>query len=345
MDDARVAKWLRSVELTPGSSRQGAIVKAADAFAQGADGQAVAAMVKLAFKLDSDGGFTSLSELISQSDTTFAGSADDLESQLAAGVLIAEVLDSNSAVSVCAGHCVLSAEWAEHTPALPELPDLARQSLARQSEAQRTRPEFPQPKQGPADVADFPDDGGPVTHAEGQPLVAAISTLSAQAATQAQQLSALRASQRAAEEELNILWWAFSGHSEQDTKPWSDIEPDGRAAVLAGLEFNWNLVFDTEPRRSTQILRRVLGSRSAEEVSLDLAVQDATADELRLPETIPNHVLLPVLVSLRECAQLQGKAGWIDSVERWGINPKRTVTCLDLAAQTLRELLLAEHLS
>jgi hypothetical protein len=345
MDDARVAKWLRSVELTPGSDRQAAIVKAADEFAAGAGGPDVAAMVQLAFKLNAEDAFSALSDRIRESDTTFAGRADELETQLAAGVLIAEVLDEDSPVSACAGHCVLSAEWSQLTSALADLPRLARDALVRRAEAQRKRSDRKGQSLGDVSVPELPEDTSPVTHVEGRALGAAVSTLAAQANARAQQLDALTDSLRARDEEVNLLWWAFSGYSEQDAKPWPDIEADGRAAILAGFEFKWSVEFDTEPRRSTQILRRVLGNRGSNELSLVEAVQQASVGELRLPETIPNQVLLPVMVSLRECKDFAGKPGWIDSVGRWGIDPAHAITCLDLAGQTLRELLLIEHLT
>ena len=67
----------------------------------------------------------------------------------------------------------------------------------------------------------------------------------------------------AADEELDLLWWAFSDYSELANTRWADLAP-ATAAVLCGIELGNKLVFEIELPSTEALLARLLG-RTLEE--------------------------------------------------------------------------------
>lgn len=343
MEDAKVAEWLRAVSLTPGADRQAAIAVAAAEFNSEPNATAAAGMVELAFGQPVESAFEQLCELVRNSDPTFAARPDDLETALAAGVLVAEVLSTDTPVAAMAAHSVLSAAWSGSTPSLADLPALASDCLVRRADASRTRGGSRQRRSAQPTIADMADDAGAMTHGEGKVVVEAIKSIYTRDRVQDSEFDALRGWLRASDEELDVLWWAFSGYSDTDTRAWSELAP-GRAALLAGIELSTRLNFDTEPVRTDQIFRRLLINHVAGTITLQDAIESLAAPEPAIPVVASNQGLFPVLMSVHECRAMAGKAGWVDSVARWSINTARSVDVISLAEQTVREWLLADNL-
>ena len=146
-----------------------------------------------------------------------------------------------------------------------------------------------------------------------------------------------------ADEELELLWWAFSGYSELAKNRWADLAPEA-AALLCGLEFGSKLAFEIELPSTGALLARLLGPNIKEPVALATAVEAAATflGEMELPA---GHPLLPILSSLSEHRVLHGKPSWKGSVERWNIDPGHSTEQLAFAYQATRERALMGNIS
>jgi hypothetical protein len=346
--DESLPRWLRAVELAPGSARQAAIGNAAKSVAANAGGKETLGLVKLAHGIRDEPAFASLSAAIVGLDSTFGCSIDDLETRLAAGACVAAAMEQSTHHSVTAAHAVLSAEWIGWSPLVSDLPRLASITLSGLSETARRRPDITSGSVGgnlvPSLQALAPDAQA-MTHEEGQQVATALSGGLDELAMRVDRMSVDFVTRVLAnEEELDLLWWAFSAQSETLDQPWSAIKKNGALALLMALEFAGKTMFLTEPPSATMILRRLLGTRADSPTPLDAAVDDFYQVGGRVESPPEGHHLLPVLSCVRECQELEGQSGWRESVARWSIDPLRSQPCVSVASQTLRELLLSRTL-
>jgi hypothetical protein len=187
-----------------------------------------------------------------------------------------------------------------------------------------------------AALSDIGDDANAATHAQlGALQIAVIADVDALMS----ELNELRRRLMANDEELDLLWWAFSGMSERAHRQWSSISANASKALLAGMEMAKLTTFEVPLPSSRSLLARVLG-KSASSIA---SIQDAVTGELldwSPDSTSSGHRLLPVLSCVEELIALSGDAAWSSSVKRWGIDTARQSELVDLSLQTLREVLI-----
>ena len=147
----------------------------------------------------------------------------------------------------------------------------------------------------------------------------------------------------AADEELELLWWAFSDYSALAHDRWAHLgSPE--AALLCGIEFGNKLEFEVELPSTEALLARLLGPDIKEPVALATAVEAAASflDSMKLPD---GHPLLPILSCISEYRALHGKPSWQGSVDRWDIDPGHSVEKLAFARQAVLERTLMGNIS
>ncbi len=344
----QLSRWLREVQLEPGGARQAAIEEASTLLAKSLAGGDVLDMVLLAHGHERGTAFGQLSNAIRGSDETFGGRPDDLDSKIAACATVAAVLAGNSKSASIASQGVRSAQWLGLAPAVSDLPDLGHSSAARRSEALRGR-RTKWPAIGDDEFKGVPkfdaegQEGQPATQQDLRKLRDA-SAGATRALRMGQQslLRALSARLAAADEELDLLWWAFTGYSELAHKPWAEVMPEA-APVLCGIEFAQKLRFELEIPSTEALLARMLGGGSDDTIELATSVE--SAGRLVASTALPDgHPLLPVLSSISEFRALDGDESWKGSVGRWEIVPTHNTTRLALALQCARECVLSENL-
>ena len=361
--DDRFPRWFESVELEPASERYAALCEAAEAVGRSLDLAAALNLVTYAVGRDSAPAFEAVHAAVSAHDRTFAAAAGDLEPRLVAAAALARVLENNDrAVAVVAG-AVLSAEFAGLRSPVEELPQLARAALTNRYRGLRGRVAVPAEQlenifnELPRVTADRPAHSGEevgrlraATGAVAERLIGTLATFGQRVDTRLD----------AADEELDILWWAFAAPSTDNAIRWTGRSgPD--VLVRAGLELANRHRFESEVPSAQEILRRVLGPLASEEYSL-LEVVVGSADQVALDSAQPGP-LFPILTSCAECLAAaadpapdafpgdrswvasRGDNSWVDSAGRYGVDPTIRRRGDEIAAQTMRELLLARALS
>lgn len=341
--------WMRAVELEPAGERLSAIERSAVDFGKTLSGRDLLDMVLLAHGRSYGDAFDDLQGSIQSHDPTFGCRADDLESSIAACAAVCAALMAESKSSSVAAQGVLSAKWVGLSPAVKELPDLAVVTAHKRSEALRMRRGLPDPSIKNVFI-DFhaemeqSNSSGMATHNIVQLLGDSVETLGDKL-QENQLLQGLQLTARldAADEELQLLWWAFSSYSELAKKRWAEL-PHEMAALLCGIEFGNKLAFEIELPSTEPLLARLLGPETNELVSLAAAVE-ATAtmlDSMALPL---GHPLLPILSSMSEHRALKGEPAWKGSMVRWEINADHSCEKLTFAGQVVRELALMGNIS
>lgn len=342
-------QWLRLVELDRGGERLAAIKSSSVYLGKTLSGRDVLDMTLLAHGRSHGKAFDHLSDSVRGQDPTFGCQADDLESAIAASAAVSALLQMESTAASIAAQGVLSAKWAGLSPAVAELPELALAASRRRSEVLRKRHELPKPID--KDFFEAPLEEITGFDARAAATYGVVQLLGTAAKEMGEKLQAIQRSHArvlasrldAADEELELLWWAFSGYSELAKKKWIDLAP-GETALLCGIEFGNKLAFEIELPSTEALLTRLLGPESKESVSVATAVE-ATASHLGSMKLPDGHPLLPILSSMSEHRALDGKPSWKGSVERWGIDPDQSAEELALACQAVRETSLMRNIS
>jgi len=341
MVDDKIAGWLHEVELTPGSARQHAIASAAATYAASASTAAMPDLVLLAHGFPAPKAHLQVTEAVAAQDDTFACGIDELETHLVAAVIVAAVMERSSLAATAAAALVLNAAATGLNSVIADLPGLATESRHRQGGDVRRRGPIKATLEigGVFDaVPAFDQDGANVVHQEIRALrESSVAALDATSKALADLVTTLSNRLNAADEELDLLWWCFSERSEILSQGWASVKSSGLAAVLAAVEMHQHLSFPAEPQSATSLLAKVLGDHASKTVKLEGAIDDAGMANV-VVEATGGHQLLPVLSSLHEYQELDGKPAWKGSVARWNIDPSRTWTVLDLAGECLREL-------
>lgn len=335
--------WMRAVALEPGGDRIAAIKRSAVKFGETLSDRDILDMVLLAYKQSHGNAFDVLGDSIREYDSTFGCLADDLESSIAASAAVSALLMQESISASIAAQGVLSAEWVGLKPSVAELPELALNTSRRRSEALRKRRDLPSPVIEASDeyVSDGETDDD-IDQMEDREYTEHM----AKKIQHRQYLYASVLADRldAADEELELLWWAFSGYSELAKKKWASLPPES-AALLCGIELGGKLAFEIEQPSTETLLARLLGPDTEKLVSLPEAVE-ATAAFLDSVGLTNGHPLLPILSSVSEYRALSGATSWRDSVSsRWSIVPDRSTEKLAFACQAARERALMGNVS
>ena len=344
MDDdymkRQLPKWLRAVEIQSASPRLAAIESSASRLAQTLSGRGVLDMTLLAHGRSHGNAFDQLSESLQEDDPTFGCLADDLETRIAASTTVCALLAERSTSASIAAQGVLSAQWLGLSPAVAELPALAVDTSRRRSELFRNRAALPEVSAQTdffKGVPQFDTEEETVTHQDIKPLRAATKALANE--LQMQQYSyarVLAARLDAADEEVEILWWAFSGYSERAKRGWTELaHPE--AALLCGIELGDKLKFEIELPSTEALLARLLGPSIKESIALASAVEAGASflGSMELPED--GHPLLPILDCVSEHRALQGDSSWQGSVARWSIDAEHATEKVAFARQAVLE--------
>jgi hypothetical protein len=333
----RFPDWVESVELLPGSDRLSALRAAAETLGAGLRPSAVLELVAYAVGRDSASAFESVSDAVTASDPSFAGAAADLEPRLVASAAVARALESDDDTAAIVAGAVLSAEFAGLRAPVVELPALARAAQARRFgrvrervtlpriEFDRTAAEIPNPHAAPRRTGDDRLGGG--TSALTEQLTRILSGLAERFETRLD----------AADEELDVLWWAFSSHGEA-AAGWNDAAPGPDVFLRAGRELADRHRFNAEIPTARAILRRVLGPPGDEEYVLADAI-GACAGRVELDSAAPSP-LLPILTANAAYLDAGGDPGWVDAAAARGVDATVRRRGEEIAGQTLRELLL-----
>ena len=343
MDDdymkRQLPKWLRAVEIQSGGPRLAAIESSANHLAQTLSGRSVLDITLLAHGRSHGDAFDQLSESLREHDPTFGCLPDDLETKIAANATVCALLADRSNSASIAAQGVLSAQWLGLSPAVAELPALAVDTSRRRSELFRKRADLPEvsaQKDFFKGVPAFDTKEAAATHQEIKPLRTATKTMANELQTRQHSYARVLAARLdGADEELEILWWAFSGYSELAKRTWTELaHPE--AALLCGIELGNKLKFEIELPSTEALLARLLGPSTKETVSLASAVE-AGAPFLGSMELPDGHPLLPILSCVSEHRALQGDSSWEGSVARWSIDAEHSTQKVAFAQQAVLE--------
>jgi hypothetical protein len=347
--DARLADWLRDVDLQPAADRQSAISTAAGTLATTPTLRALLGLVVVAHgEQDAESG-DRIEETIRSADSTWSVRADDAAARRTAAIAVAIAMEGEPDATVAAALGVRSATFLGMTPVVPDLVPLADVALTRASEILRGRTDL-----GAAST----DIKGAFKTVPAMGDGEAALTDHVSAVAKAAQTAALRASKvtgeslpavtrrfKALEEEVDLLWWLLGEYSERADRAFKAIGAAAAPCVVA-LDFADLLSCPCPPRATRALLSRALGARAAQTVDLDGAVR-GTAKALGsdwVSARFKNHRLLPLLSAAHEYHEFAGKQAWKESVERWGIDPAHESTGLEIAQQLVGECVLAELL-
>ena len=341
--DARFPRWMAAIELEPTTSRRlGALRAAAESVGSGLDPHAAFALVEYAVGLSHGDAFDTVATAVAANDGSFTAAASDLEPRLVASAALARALERlDDSAAIVAG-ALLSAQFAGLSSPVEELPALARAALA--GRFQKLRSRVPPPRLEP--VPSEPRADEPTRSAQASPD-ALVESLTRRIAALEQHFGRRI---DAANEELDLLWWAQGEQPSDERLRWGGR--DSFAAVLrTGRELADRHRFRAEIPSALELARRVLGALAEEELAL-ADVVPAGAEHVAV-HGLAGEPLLPVLT----CAAAYRAAGeepadfsfevgddWVADARSHGVDPSMTRRGDEIATQTLRELLLARAL-
>jgi hypothetical protein len=354
IDNAQIASWLAPVGIEMTTERLEQMVAVVDELRQDIEGHELEAVRAAHGDLSDSARGWAAAVLGQRSPTSVAGDAEDLLEHLIACAVIG-AFDESDRGSICA-LAALSADFVGLSPVLPELTQMARDSLDESGQSLRSRPEqedgavlkvlgkLPALRKPTRDeeqtviehvaVDDLAEDVG--KHASG---------LTALARQVDEELSALVDRQRALDEEVEMLWWALRAIDDSGTP--SATRDASRRAALAASELSDRTSLIPGPPSARYLLTTVLGRDAATEVALgDLA---AVADEALNALSVPQDRLLPIMsaaVDHHRGATGEDDASWRNVAGNTLGLDLSTKTALTVGAQQIyRELLLERLLS
>ena len=251
----RFPRWVESVELLPASVRFSALRQAAESIGGSLDRGAALDLVAYAVGREGGSAFEAVCVAVCAGDPSFAPGAADLEPHLVASAAVARALENDNLTAAVVAGGVLSAEFAGLFSPVAELPALARATQARRFQRLRDRVIMPRFELEAifANLPNFAADGWRPAEAVDR-LVSATKTL-------AEHLESIfggigqrfESRMDAADEELDVLWWAFSAHGRNAGAGWTEAyTPD--VLLRAGLELADRHRFNTEIPTAGEIL-------------------------------------------------------------------------------------------
>jgi len=335
----RFPRWVESVELLPASARFAALREAAEAIGGKLDRAAVLDLVTYAVGRESDSAFAAVLAAVSALDPSFSPSASDLEPHLVASAAVARALENDDLTAAAVAAAVLSAEFSGLYSPVVELAQLARAAQARRYRGLREHGPMPRLelakiiKTQPSFVADGWRSAEAVERLAG--ATKALAERLENVVTGLAQHYEMRLD--AADEELDVLWWAFGHQGAGWTEDYAPV-----AVLAAGRELADRHRFQAEIPTTREILRRVLGPYAdAEFVLADVIAAAGGGVEL---DDAPPGPLFAVLTSNAVWAALRDEADWVAAAGRLGVDATLTRRGDEIATQTVRELLLARAL-
>ena len=347
----RLASWIRTVDLEPGATRLEVVRGAAANLAKTTGEVEILNLVLLAHGSSRGDAVSSVGSALREHDDASVLREGDLLAALTAAATVAFALEGDTSIAIPFGLAVRSASFLGLEPAVAELDALARAGLVRASEVQRRRAKL-SVSRADIDAAlggwPKPPDGHPVTTESLNTAHDAVEKAAKAAAGVAPRaLPPITRRFEALEEEVDVLWWAFGEFSQLADKPFKSL-PEHAAACVAGIELASHTALRAPIPASRAILSRILQTRADKETDLGRALPAAVKviGEQWMDTRPDGHPLLPVLSSLDEYLSVGRKPVWKESVAaRWGADPARATSVLDLAEQVTREILLARGLT
>jgi len=338
--DDRFPRWVETIELEPTSGRRFAALRAAaESVGSGLRPRSALALVEYAAGLASPAAFDAVQSAVATNDGSFAAAAADLEPRLVASVALARALERLDQSAALVAGAVLSAEFVGLRFPVEELPTLARAALA--GRFQRLRSRVP-----PARLEPVPNRPAPTEQPRPADLDALAETLTRRVTALEQRLGTRL---DAANEELDLLWWAFGAQPSGERLRWGDLEST-EALLRTGRELADRHRFHAEVPSARELARRAIGALADEEFTLaDVVVSGAA--HVAVDGLVPGP-LLPILTSAaafralgdEQAFSFEADRDWIEAVRGHGIDPRLRRRGDEITAQTLRELLLARAL-
>ena len=230
-----------------------------------------------------------LAAAIIEHDPSFDGQPGNLQTQIAAGWTLKQILALDTLPAVTAALAVSSARFCGFQSAANELPVHAGVALERLQQLARRR--HPLPK-APTQKEVVTDDVAAAGAISGTQLRTAADALTASINTvQGSHSAMVDAVQKrlvAADEESDLLWWTISERHEGDGQHWTQL--GAAAPLLAGRDIAKLTSFPTPPPASRKLLARVLANIEPHTVTDALAALPA-GFEGAVDHT---HPLLPI---------------------------------------------------
>jgi hypothetical protein len=347
--EARLADWLRDLDLQPAADRQQAITAAARGLCDGASlGELLDLVVVAHDGADADAG-ARIENALRSEDSTWSVRADDAAARRTAAVAVAMAMEGEPKAAVAAALGVRSAAFLGMTPVVADLVPIAGAALKRASEALRGRSELAAATsdiKGAFKSVPTMNEGEAALTDQVTAVAKAAQTAAARAAgVTRDSLPAVTQRFKALEEEVDLLWLLIGDYSDRAQRTFEKLQEAAAPCILA-LDFGDLVQFLCPPRATRALLSRALGPRSSQTVTLGGAV-GATIEVIGtdwIRADVDNHTLMPVLSAAHEHHEFGGKDAWIESVARWNIDPAQESTALELAEQLLGERVLADLL-
>jgi hypothetical protein len=342
MLDQQFPRWVETIELQPTSSRRfGALRAAVESVGSTLEPRAAFVLAEYAVGVFSRDAFDTVLWAVAEHDASFAPAAADLEPRLVASAVLARALERLDGTAAVASGAILSAEFAGLDFPVADLPALARAAVSERFESLRRRPPTPQ------------------LHAVGSEPVypgAGSADALARRVSQLEQSFATRID--AANEEIDILWWAFGQQEPVETAiGWGDYGSVDKILKI-GRELADRHRFNSEIPSAREIVKRVIGRLADDEFTLADVVPGAAA-EVAVPGLV-GEPLLPILTcaaaigpdapersldfSLEASFSLDPVRDWTETAREHGVDPYLRRRGDEIATQTLRELLIARAL-
>jgi hypothetical protein len=325
--DQQFARWVETIELAPTSSRRfEALLGAVDTVGATVQPRRAFALAEYAAGVFSREAFDLVLAAVAVHDPSFAPAAADLEPRLVAAAILARALERHDDATAVAAGAVLSAEFAGLEFPVAELPELARAAVGERFRSLRSRLP-PLPLRAVAADASAAD-------AIARWLVALEDNVDTRL--------------DAANEEIDILWWAFAAQDTGDTLGWNDST---EALLRTGREMADRHRFYGEIPSAREIAKRVIGALAGKEYALADVVPPG-ASQVQIPGLV-GEPLLPILTCAAACGPgvdelssfpLEPWRDWTEAAREHGVDPSLRRRGDEIVAQTLRELLLARAL-
>ena len=266
-----------------------------------------------------------LAAAISEHDPSFDGQAGNLQTQIAAGWTLKQILMLNTLPAVTAALAVSSAHFCGLQSAASELPMHAGAALERLQLLARRRHPLPKGRAHKDVVTDEVAALGAIDGAQlratADALTAAINTVQR---SHSAMVDAVQTRLTAADEETDMLWWTISERHAGDGQHWAQLGP--AAPLLAGSDIAALTTFPTPPPAARKLLARVLADIEPHTIADALAALPAGIDRAGGP----THPLLPI-----GCAS-QGATSAAPAAEAY--------PAAELAEQALVEILIERQL-
>jgi len=200
---------------------------------------------------------TRLAAAISEHDPSFDGQAGNLQTQIAAGWTLKQILALDTITATTAALAVSSASFCGLQSAATELPGHAGAALERLQLLARRRHPLPKGRAQKNVVTDEVAAEGAIDGAKlratADALTAAINTVQR---SHSAMVDAVQTRLAAADEETDMLWWTISERHEGDGQDWAQL--GAAAPLLAGREIAALTTFATPPPAAPKLLARVL---------------------------------------------------------------------------------------